>query len=218
VDFNHFRAVAQTPYASPPEFESIPKPRVGYVGIIKQQLDLRLLHEIAQKRKDWSMVLVGPVNARHQSIKKDYDLLRGDNNVFFLGPKKPKDLPLYINEMDVCLMNYRKTGYTKYIYPLKLYEYFSCGKPVVTTCLDNLKELGEVLYFAEGLEDWISKIQSALHESDPEIQRRRIALAKENDWENRVDIIKSIIQTRLDRQEKYSFHPTLIDKKAKPTF
>jgi teichuronic acid biosynthesis glycosyltransferase TuaH len=148
----------------------------------KQQLDLRLLHAIAQKRKDWSIVLDGTVNTRHRSIKEDYDLLRGDKNVYFLGPKKPKDLPLYINEMDVCLMHYRKTGYNKYIYPLKLYEYFSCGKPVVTTGLDNLKELGEVLYFAEGLEDWISKIQSALRGSDPEIQRRRIALAKENDW------------------------------------
>jgi glycosyltransferase involved in cell wall biosynthesis len=218
VDFNHFRAVTQSHNPAPPEFKSIPKPRIGYVGYIKQQLNLRLLHEIAQKRKDWSVVLVGPVHRGHRSIRADYDLLHGDNNVFFLGPKKPKDLPRYINEMDVCLMNYRKTGYTRYIYPLKLHEYFSCGKPIVATCLDNLKEFGELLYFAEGLEDWIAKIQSALRESDPAIQRKRIAVAKENDWENRVDLIKSIIQTKLDRQEKYSFHPTLIDKKAKPTF
>jgi glycosyltransferase involved in cell wall biosynthesis len=217
VDFNHFRAVTQAPNAAPPEFESIPKPRIGYVGNIKRQLDLRLLHKIAQKRKDWSIVLVGPINTRHRSIKEDYDLLCNDNNVFFLGPKNPKDLPLYIKEMDVCLMNYRKTGYTKYIYPLKLHEYFACGKPVVATCLENLKEFGEQLYFAEGLDDWIGKIQSALEESDPEMQCRRIAVAKENDWENRVDTIKSIIQTRLDRQDKYSFPSIHTDKKAKPT-
>jgi glycosyltransferase involved in cell wall biosynthesis len=218
VAFRHFRAMMETSNPSPPEFDSIPKPRIGYVGIIKQQLDLRLLYEIAQKRKDWSIVVVGPVNTRHRSIKKYYDLLRSEKNVYFLGQKKPKALPLYINEMDVCLMNYRKTGYTRYIYPVKFHEYLCCGKPVVATCLENLKEFDDVLFFAEGIEDWLCKIQSALNESDPEMVQKRIEVAKENDWDNRVETIRSILQARLNRPQKTTFHPVPTNGIAKSTY
>jgi glycosyltransferase involved in cell wall biosynthesis len=204
VDFNHYRAVMQNINDHPPEFESIPRPRIGYIGYIKKQLDLGLLFQIAEKRKDWSFVLVGPINKGHRSIRKDIELLKGENNVYFLGAKKPEDLPMYIKEMDVCLMNYRKTEYTQYIYPLKLHEYLSCGKPVVATCLANLEEFDEVLYFAEGFEDWIYKIQFALNESDPEMNWRRIELAEENSWDVRVETIKSIFQAKLERQEKHS--------------
>ena len=207
VDFNYYRTMVQTKIASPPEFASIPRPRIGYAGYIKEQLDLELLHKIAEKRKDWSFVLVGPINTGHQSIKKDIDILQSQNNVHFLGAKKPEDLPIYIKEMDVCLMNYRKTGYTKYIYPLKLHEYLSCGKPVVTTCLNNLQEFGEVLYFAEGLEDWINKIQNALNENGPELELRRIKVAEENSWDSRVKTIVSIFQAKLDRN-KNTIGPT----------
>jgi len=197
VDFDHYRRISEESNIILKEFDSIPRPRIGYVGYIKSQLDLALLLGIARKRKDWSIVLVGPVNTNHLEIQETVQLLRQENNVHFLGGKRPEDLPKYINKLDVCLMCYRKTAYTKYIYPLKLHEYLACGKPIVATCLDNLREFEEVLYFADGLEDWIEKIEKAYTDSTTELEVRRIGVAKENSWEARIEAIRSILESKL---------------------
>ena len=49
-----------TPCSEPADLQSIPHPRIGYVGRIKQQLNLALLTELAQRHQGWSFVLVGP--------------------------------------------------------------------------------------------------------------------------------------------------------------
>ena len=200
VDFDYYRKIVEQD-RNLHELDSIPGPRIGYIGYIKNQLDLDLLLKLSRKRKDWSFVLVGPVAASHTGITTKVELLKRENNVYFLGEKKPEDLPNYIKEMDVCLMIYRYTPYTKYIYPLKLHEYLACGKPVVSTCLDNLKEFSRVIDFADGLEDWIEKIQRALDNLDPMREQQRISVSKENSWDQRIETIRSAIQDKLCQKE-----------------
>ena len=201
VDFERYHQIAGDNKCYASEFSHIPKPRIGYIGYIKKQIDIRLLLEISRKRKDWSIVIVGPINLFHKEIQEDIKALQSENNVYFLGAKKPDDLPKYIKEIDVCLMNYNKTAYTDYIYPMKLHEYLSCGKPVVATCLKNLREFRDLLYFAEGVEDWIDKIQQALKDSSYDKKLQRISVAKENSWETRVTKISLIFQDRLSRTD-----------------
>lgn len=196
VDFRYYRKVMDDTSIHLDEFDAIPRPRIGYVGIIKKQIDLRLLTEIARKRRDWSLVLIGPVNPCHD-IQTEIALLQKEKNVYFLGAKRPEELAGYIKHLDVCLMCYRKTDYTKFIYPLKLHEYLACGKPVVSTDLENLKEFSNVLSFAKGAEDWIEKIEEAHDRSTPERERERVALARENSWDVRIEKIRSIFEERL---------------------
>jgi glycosyltransferase involved in cell wall biosynthesis len=199
VDFSHYRNIVSNENTYLPEFDNIPSPRIGYSGYIKEDLDLKLLLHIARKRKDWSLVLVGPVQETHLAIREDIDLLRRENNVYFLGGKRPEDLPGYIKKMDVCLMCYRKNMYTHYIYPMKLHEYLACGKPIVAAELENLKEFSNVLYFADDSEEWIDKIQIALGSRGPEMEIKRIEVASQNSWDQRVNTIRSIIEKKLQR-------------------
>jgi glycosyltransferase involved in cell wall biosynthesis len=201
VDFSHYRKVMSDTGVHLDEFDAIPRPRVGYVGIIKHQIDLKLLSEIARKRRDWSIVLIGPVNACHD-IQTEIALLQNERNVYFLGAKKPEELPAYIKHLDVCLMCYRKTDYTKFIYPMKLHEYLACGKPVVATELENLKEFSHVLSFAEGTEDWVQKIEEARDQSIGQREPERIAVARENSWDARVETIRSIFDEKLRRKAR----------------
>ncbi len=198
VDFDHYRKVVENENIHFGDIFSILKPRIGFVGYIKKQIDLELLLGIARKRKDWSIVLVGPISEIHTEIKEYVELLRLEDNVYFLGGKKHEELPGYIKEMDVCLMCYRNTAYTNYIFPLKLHEYLACGRPIVSTCLKNLKEFKEVLRFADTRDDWIEKIEECLKDNSFELEQKRIAVARENSWDERVKEIRSIIQEKLD--------------------
>jgi glycosyltransferase involved in cell wall biosynthesis len=172
VDFSHYRNIVDNKKTYLPEFDNIPSPRIGYLGYIKDDLDLKLLLHIARKRKDWSLVLVGPVQETHLAIREDIDLLRRESNVYFLGGKRPED-------------------------PMKLHEYLACGKPIVAAELENLKEFSNVLYFADDSEEWIDKIQIALGSRGPEMEIKRIEVASQNSWDQRVNTIRSIIEKKL---------------------
>ena len=137
-------------------------------------------------------------NLIKDEIKETIKLLRRESNVYFLGGKKHEELPGYIKDLDVCLMCYRRTAYTKYIFPLKLNEYLACGKPIVATPLENFEEFKDVLYFADMKKDWIENIQRCLEDQNTELEQKRISVARENSWDIRAKDIISVFQEKLD--------------------
>jgi glycosyltransferase involved in cell wall biosynthesis len=197
VDFEHYRRVMESPAAEPQDLKDIPRPRIGYVGYIKRHIDLPLMLAIARAHRDWSIVLIGPVRAEHNDIAEDIARLRQEPNVHFLGAKPQSELPAYIKGLEVCLMCYRETNYTKYIYPMKLHEYLSCGKPVVATPLENLKEFSNVLRFARTPEEWLAAIQAGLQDTDQGRYAARISVARENSWVSRVKQISQCVQESI---------------------
>jgi len=197
VDFERFREILSDAAVNLHELDEIPRPRIGYVGYIKDQIDLDLIHHIAKEKKNWSIVLIGPASLNHMEVKRKIELLRKEKNVFILGAKKPDELPICINKLDVCLMCYRKNEYTKHIYPLKVNEYLACGKPVVSTYLENLKDFEPLIYFAGDADDWIKKIHRCLDENDSAKNARRIAVSEQNSWDRRVELITALFQGKM---------------------
>jgi glycosyltransferase involved in cell wall biosynthesis len=189
VDFEFYQQSLKDGPPDPCDMTKIPHPRIGYMGHIKRHIDLPLLYDIAKARPAWSLVTIGPVRDEHADIKKDLVRLKALPNVHFLGGKPASELPLYINGLDICLMPYRKTNYTKYIYPLKMHEYFACGKPVVSTELENLKEFSDVLQFADNSNDWIASIERAIESISEQQAQRLIRIASHNSWASRVEKI-----------------------------
>lgn len=187
VDFDLYRQALQSDEGAPKDLAAIPTPRIGYVGYIKRHIDLPLLLELARRRRDWSLVLIGPIRREHSELHDIIARLQAEPNVHFLGGKPAAWLPRYINGLDVCLMPYRKTAYTHYIYPMKMHEYFACGKPVVATELENLKEFADVLEFAEGPAEWTAAIERCLRDFTDADRNRRIEVASENRWAVRVE-------------------------------
>ncbi|HKW92661.1 MAG TPA: glycosyltransferase [Methylomirabilota bacterium] len=176
-------AAFATPQAEPLDLGPVPRPRLGYIGVIKKQLNLGLLARMARARPDWSIVLVGPVGnvAGKEPVLTD---LRALPNVYFLGTKRLETLPGYVQQMDACLMCYELNDYTKYIYPLKLHEYLAAGRPSIASPIDAVLDHADVVTLARTDEEWISGIAQALApaaSAAAEIARRR-ARARQYDW------------------------------------
>jgi len=197
VDFDLFQEVMHSDAPEPSDLRGIPHPRIGYVGYIKRHIDLPLLLAIARQRRDWSLVLVGPVRDQQAEIAGDVAALRKEPNVHFLGGKSSRDVAPYIKGFDVCLMCYRKTHYTKYIYPMKLHEYLACGRPVVATQLENLEEFANALTFAATPSQWLDAIAAAADSPTPEQVTLRVSLASRNSWSARVELIAAEMQKGL---------------------
>jgi len=199
------------------------KPIIGYFGAIAEWFDFDLVEYIASNRRDWNIVLIGRIYSNEVYKLEKYE------NIHFLGEVDYKDLPLYLYHFDVCLIPFRVNELTKSTNPVKLYEYLSAGKPVVSTRLPELEIYKDYIYLADTKEEFLIRIEEALREDDETIKRKRIELAKENDWISRVirlnEIIKNIFPKVSIIIPNYNGYPylkilieSILNKTAYPNY
>ena len=102
-------------------------PIAGFFGAIPEWFDQALVKHVAQARPEVTFVFVGGV---HRTSVKDLESLP---NVIFEGFQPYEKMPLYLQRFDVCLVPFEVSPVTDGMDVVKLYEYLSQGKPVVTT-------------------------------------------------------------------------------------
>jgi glycosyltransferase involved in cell wall biosynthesis len=136
VDVAHFgtarahRSVAN----EPADQASIPRPRIGYAGVIDERIDLSLIDGVARSRASWQIVLLGP------TAKIDAMDLPRRPNVHHLGMKAYAELPSYLAGWDVGWMPFARNEATRYISPTKTPEYLAAGLTVVSTSIRDVVE------------------------------------------------------------------------------
>ena len=168
VDVKHF-ATARTIAVDPPEQRELPHPRLGFVGVLDERLDIPLLRGIAEARPAWQLVMIGPV------VKIDPSDLPRLPNIHYLGPKRYEELPAYLSGWDVALLLFARNDATRFISPTKTPEYLAAGKPVVSTSIrDVVTPYGErdLVRIADTVDDFVDACANALAEV-PEPRRIR---------------------------------------------
>lgn len=186
------------PRPEPADLAKIPHPRMGYAGVIKKQLDLQLLIELAQARPQYSLVMVGPV-MNVSGKERLLEQLRALPNVHFLGEKRPDELGAYMQHFDVCLMCYEVNEYTRYIYPLKMHEYLASGRPAVSSPIDAVVPHADFVTLAEGTDQWLRAIDTGMGGDAQSTTQRAIrqAHAHEHDWNVLVEKVAQLFDAGL---------------------
>lgn len=169
----------------------LPRPVVGYFGAISKWFDVELVGWAARQRPHYQFVLIGQVH------EVDAGELEALPNVHLLGEKHYRELPSYLAEFDVCLIPFRLNSLTRAVDPVKMYEYLSQGKPVVASRMPELLPHEELLYLAEGADDFVGCLDQAVAENDPELRLRRIDFASKNSWASRVETLASAVAERF---------------------
>jgi glycosyltransferase involved in cell wall biosynthesis len=178
VDAAHFTR-ARTVLEDPEDQRNIPRPRIGFFGVIDERTDIELLATIADERADYQFVLVGPV------VKIDDGLLPDRPNLHYLGQKKYEELPGYLAGWDVAMMPFALNESTRFISPTKTLEYLAAAKPVVSTAIrDVMSPYGErgAVRIAS-IEDFSRHVDAALA-TDLDVHRALCdAIVAETSWD-----------------------------------
>ncbi len=190
VDLEHFRKVFDPGLAVPEDMKQIPRPIIGFFGLIEKWVDLELIKFIAEKRKNYSVVLIG-------RVVQDITMFAGLPNVFFLGSRPFKVLPEYAKLFDVATMPYVLNDQVFNANPIKLREYLAMGKPTVSVTNPEILQFADVVKIANGYDDFLNKIDEALRENTPELVARRVARVQDSSWEERFKKISSIVEDQL---------------------
>ena len=195
VDYQLFAQI----WKEPDDMAVIPRPRIGYTGVLKSTLDWDLLVSLVIQHPEWSFVFVGPQQL-HREVAAAAAKLEQLPNAYFLGAKSLQDLATYPQHFDVCLMPYRRDSHSvKYGYPLKLHEYLAGGKPTIGSRLRSLEAFSNVVALVTTLDEWSHAITKALEPgaNTNEWQKARQFVARQHDWRVLVLQIARALTDRL---------------------
>jgi len=189
VDFEHFRRALDPATAIPEEVDRLPRPVIGFHGLIADWVDIELLAHVARNFPEGSLALVG-------KTATDVSLLKRLPNVHLVGRKPYAELPAYCKGFDVALNPFRINELTLNANPLKVREYLAAGLPVVSTPAPEVVRL-KLCRIAGGPDEFTREIERALEDPGPSLARSE--LMRNESWEAKVDELRRHFADSLNR-------------------
>jgi glycosyltransferase involved in cell wall biosynthesis len=190
VDYQHFVSV-QDRQEIPGAFASLPRPRIGFFGLIYEKLNFDLLAALARRFSDGSLVMIGPV----AYCPADFARLP---NVHFMGAQSYEDLPRFIAGLDVLLLPYVEDDMIRQSGPLKLRECLASGKPTVSINIPEVVSLQPHVRVGGTREAFLDQVRLALDEpADPSLSLARQKAVEGDSWDRRARQLCSFINQSL---------------------
>jgi UDP-galactopyranose mutase len=195
VDVAHF-AQARHLTTEPEDQGSIPRPRLGFFGVIDERMDMGLIDGLAAARPDWHLVMLGPV------VKIDVTSLPQRPNIHYLGSKRYDELPSYIAGWDVALLPFARNDATRFISPTKTPEYLAAGRPVVSTSIrDVVRPYGKqgLVRIADDVPAFVTACTAAMAEDPGKRLTQADVFLRQTSWDGTWTRIRSLLDEALHR-------------------
>jgi glycosyltransferase involved in cell wall biosynthesis len=181
VDLRRFTRSQAGTFRSPREGRP---PRLVYVGAIDSWLDTALVTALSRALPGTEIHLAGP-------SRIGFSWAKGTPGVRWKGTVPPEEVPEILAESDVGIIPFRDTPLTRAIHPVKLYEYFAAGLPVVATDLEEIRRIGSPALLARNVSEWVDAIRTVLNTGRrPEYP----AFAARHDWSRRFADLLSFLE------------------------
>jgi glycosyltransferase involved in cell wall biosynthesis len=195
IEAEHFQQ-ARMAIEEPDDQRDIPRPRLGFFGVIDERFDIELIDGLAKARPDWQLVMIGPV------VKIDPNDLPRRPNIHYLGSKSYQQLPAYLGGWDIALLPFARNESTRFISPTKTPEYLAAGVPVISTSIrDVVRPYGhdELVKIADSVEEVIAAAEWFLSpDFDKQAWLRRVDTALlYNSWDRTWQDMAKLIQKVL---------------------
>lgn len=156
----------------------------GYVGALDSWFDTDAVERAARQYPYCQFILAGRIE--FEPIRRLAKL----PNVELPGEIPYGDVPALMAGFRIALIPFRINPLTLMTNPIKLYEYFSCGLPVVTTPLPEARAMDDLVYVGEGPGEFARQVGLALQEDDAERRGRRREIALRENWPARAQDIR----------------------------
>jgi glycosyltransferase involved in cell wall biosynthesis len=187
TDWRHFRTALDEETKIPDEIKDLPKPVIGFHGLLADWVDFELLKKTAEHFKNGSIVLIGKIAV---DAERKIKILNNISNIHFLGRKPYEELPAFCKGFDVALNPFAINDLTLAANPLKVREYLAAGLQVVSTDIPEVRILEHCL-IGKNHGDFIGKIEFALENPKP---REEISDSiRHESWEAKIDELRGIM-------------------------
>lgn len=191
VDVSHFRLALDRNIAHPSQ-RHLPRPRLGFYGVIDERLDVDIVAAMAAAHPEWQIVMAGPIHS-----KIDAAILPQQPNIHYMGQQPYSTLPQFLAAWDVCLMPFAMNESTRYISPTKSLEYMAAELPIVSTPVKDVVDLhSDVVAIADGPDAFIASCEAALAMAEEEMRQRVFKMREKlsrTSWNNTADSMRQLL-------------------------
>lgn len=178
------------------------KPVVGFVGGINYRLNFPILEKLISRSPQWQFIFYGPEQfdqKNDQKYKTSFwiNKIKNHKNVLFASSQNRYKVYGIIKQFDVALIPYNtQIIFNRICYPMKLFEYFYFGKPVVSSPIQELMlpKFEDLVYIANNVDEWEQHIETLLSTSwsSDKIAKQKM-MAVDNSWSRKVKAICDIV-------------------------
>ena len=208
VDAEHFGRTLQPGHADHLAQAHIPRPRLGYCGVIDERIDMGLVEALADAHARWQIIMAGPV------VNIDPAKLPQRANLHWLGQCDYADRPELLGGWDVCVMPYALNESTRVLSPSRALEYLASGRPVVSTPVcDVAGPYAGIVAIAASRYAFVASCVAALTRSPAAIARQtqvtRLLLTRTS-WTGTATAMAKLI-------EQHQAHVLAANRRAQPS-
>lgn len=164
-----------------------------YAGSVKKIKGVDIIIRNANKFPDIDFYMLGNTDKEMAGYIEKYKR----DNLIAVGHVDNYLIPIYLKAADLLIMPHAENVQSQS--PMKLFEYLASGTPIISSDLENIREVlsDEEAVFFEGGNDqsYISAINKFLEQFDKYNANTNLRLtkAKEYSWENRGKAIGSLL-------------------------
>jgi UDP-galactopyranose mutase len=190
VDATHFGAELAESTPEPESQRGLPRPRLGFFGVIDERMDYTILATLAQAHPEWQIVMVGPF------AKVRPDEVPQFPNLHYLGQQPYASLPGYLKGWDVTLIPFAQSAATRFLSPTKVLEYMAAERPVVATPLPDLLPYRSAVLLADDPQSFVAACEQVLSASDAQRAAWTVEMRAQvaaTSWDITVDRMMALI-------------------------
>lgn len=173
--------------------------KIGFIGGINNRLDYKLLFELISHTPNYNYIFIGPVgndyNVSSKPIKSLVNKLFSFKNVYHLNLISKFQIGQFIDIFDITVIPYDiNDDFNRLCYPMKLFEYFACGKPVLSTPITEMKRFPNLVFIGNSAGSWKKHLEKLFSRPWPkDKQAKANNLAQKNSWGNKVDEVLKLM-------------------------
>jgi glycosyltransferase involved in cell wall biosynthesis len=174
------------------------KTKVGYIGHLYPGRGIELIFKMARELPGIDFHIIGGAEEDIKTRKREAE----GKNIFFHGFVPPSLINSYIRHCDILVMPYQRrvtisgdkaSDTSRWMSPLKMFEYMASGRPIIASDLPVLREVldherNAILVVPDDINGWVRSIQFL---ADDQKTRERLAkqalidLKQSYTWERR---------------------------------
>lgn len=179
----------------PEDIKNIKRPIIGFAGALDTyKFDLDLFKKIVSDHPSYSFVLIGQIAMKDRDATLESIGLAELENVHFLGYRPYSILEKYYAAFDAYIIPYTLNEYTiGGCFPVKFHDALAVGLPTIVTDLPAYTPFSDVCYIAKNYDQFSKFVAQSLKEDNPTRFKARRDVAKENNWDGKVDKMLGLI-------------------------